>query len=92
MIKLVSFSSQDWLKFNKHFNKCQKGLQVPFACQVRKTIGLLVIVTSVVDPDLYPYDPYVFWPPGSGSVSQRYGSGSFYHQANLDSYCFATSL
>ncbi len=52
MIKLVSFSSQDWLKFNKHFNKCQKGLQVPFACQVRKTLGLLVIVTSVVDPHL----------------------------------------
>ncbi len=51
MIKLVSFSSQDWLKFNKHFNKCQKGLQVPFACQVRETF-LLAIVTSVVDPDL----------------------------------------
>jgi hypothetical protein len=30
-------------------------------------------------------DPRVFWPPGSGSISQRYGSGSgsgsFYHQA-----------
>jgi len=47
-----------------------------------------------------------FGPPGSGfisqrvvsgSSSQRYGSGSFYHQAkivrkNLDSYCFVTSL
>ncbi len=32
----------------------------------------------VADPDLY-----VFGPPGPGSVSQRYGSGSgsFYHQA-----------
>jgi hypothetical protein len=32
---------------------------------------------SVADPD--PYDPYVFGPPesGSGSISQRYGSGSF---------------
>ncbi len=33
---------------------------------------------SVPDPD-----PHVFWPPGSGSSSQRYGSdsgsGSFYH-------------
>ncbi len=33
---------------------------------------------SVADPD-----PHVFGPPGSGSISQRYGSGSgsFYHQA-----------
>ncbi len=30
-------------------------------------------------------DPYVFGRPGSGSVSQRYGSGSvsFYHQAKI---------
>jgi hypothetical protein len=30
--------------------------------------------------DLDP-DPYVFGPPGSGSVGQRYGSGFFYRQA-----------
>jgi hypothetical protein len=30
---------------------------------------------SVGDPD--PQDPHVFGPPGSGSISQRYGSGSF---------------
>jgi hypothetical protein len=28
-------------------------------------------------------DPEVFRPPGSGSVSQRYGSGSFHHQAKI---------
>jgi hypothetical protein len=37
--------------------------------------------TSVADPD--PPDPHVFGPPGSGSISQRFGfessSGSFYH-------------
>jgi hypothetical protein len=35
---------------------------------------------SVVDPD-----PYVFGTPGSGSgsISQRYGSVSFYHQAKI---------
>jgi hypothetical protein len=32
-----------------------------------------MIEGSVVDPD-----PYVFGPPGFGSVSQMYGSGSFY--------------
>ncbi len=43
---------------------------------------------SVADPhsDPDPPDPHVFGPPGSGSISQRYGSGSgsgsFYHQAN----------
>jgi hypothetical protein len=45
---------------------------------------------SVPDPD-----PHVFGPPGSGSTSQRYGSGSFYHHAkivkkNLDSFYFVT--
>ncbi len=35
---------------------------------------------SVADPD--PPDPHVFGPPGSGSISQRYGSGSFYHSAS----------
>jgi hypothetical protein len=53
------------------------------------------IYFSVTDPD--PSDPYVFGPPGSGSVSQMYGSGSFCHKAkivlkNLDSYCFVTSF
>jgi hypothetical protein len=28
-------------------------------------------------------DPYVFVPPGSGFVGQRYGSGSFYQQAKI---------
>ncbi len=41
------------------------------------------VYSSVADPD--PYDPYVFEPPGSGSgsISHRYGSGSFYHQATV---------
>ncbi len=42
-------------------------------------------------------DPHVFWPTGSGSISQMYvsGPGPFYHQAkivNLDFYFFATSF
>jgi hypothetical protein len=43
----------------------------------------LPLQSSVADPD--PSDPYVFGPPGSlsGSISQRYGSGSFYHQAKI---------
>jgi hypothetical protein len=58
------------------------------------------VVISVPDPD--PPDPHVFGPPGSGSTSQRYGSGSgsFYHHAkknstakkNLDSYYFVNLL
>ncbi len=40
-----------------------------------------IITGSVPDPD--PPDPRVFWPPGSGSTSQRYGSGSFYHHAKI---------
>jgi hypothetical protein len=38
----------------------------------------LIEKTSVADPD-----PYVSGPPGFGSISHRYGSGSFYHQAKI---------
>ncbi len=43
----------------------------------------IIVVSGVADPD--PSDPYVFGPPGSGSISQRYGSGSgsFYHQSKM---------
>ena len=43
----------------------------------QRNIGTVSI--SVADPD--PQDPYVFLPPSS--ISQRYGSGSFYHQAKI---------
>jgi hypothetical protein len=70
-------------------------------------IASVVVTGSVADPDPNPDppdpnpdppDPHVFGPPGSGSTSQRYGSGScsgsgsesFHHHAkiviNLDSY------
>jgi hypothetical protein len=41
------------------------------------------IINSVPDPD--SPDPHVFGPSGSGSgsTSQRYGSGSFYHHAKI---------
>ncbi len=39
---------------------------------------ILIIFTSVADPD-----PYVFGPPGSGSISQISVSGSFHHQAKI---------
>jgi hypothetical protein len=29
------------------------------------------------DPELDPQDPHVFGPLGSGSIIQKYGSGSF---------------
>ncbi len=55
--------------------------------------NLQIVKSSVANPD----NTYVFGPPGSGSISTRYGSGSgswsFYHHAkivwNLDSYCFS---
>jgi hypothetical protein len=45
----------------------------------------LAVECSVVDPDPDPPDPHVFGPlgSGSGSTSQRYGSGSFYHHAKI---------
>ncbi len=50
--------------------------------KTRKNINFCVEKTSVADPD-----PYVFGPPGFGSASTRYGSGSesgyFNHLAKL---------
>ncbi len=43
-------------------------------------INFSIPLTSVADPD-----PYVFGPPGSryGTISKKYGSGSFYGQAKI---------
>jgi hypothetical protein len=56
------------------------------------------VQASVPDPN--PRDPHVFGPPpGSGSIRQRYGSGSRIllsssksSKKDLDSYCFVTSF
>ncbi len=49
------------------------------------TSAYTYLITTVADPnpDPDPPEPYVFGHPGSGSgsISQRYGSGSFYHKA-----------
>jgi hypothetical protein len=58
------------------------------------------LVSSVADPDPNPdpKDPYVFGPPGSesGSISQRYGSGSgsgsFNHQAEIARKIFISTV
>ncbi len=50
-------------------------------CLLRRwSRGFLILFRSVPDTD-----PRVFWPFGSGSTSQRYGSGSgsFYHHAKI---------
>ena len=41
--------------------------------------------TSAANPDSNP-DPLVFGPPGSGSLSQMYGSGSFCHHTSFVNY------
>jgi hypothetical protein len=52
-----------------------------------------IVQISVADPD--PLDPHVLGPPGSGSgsTSQRYGSGSFYHcTASHKPFCIERGL
>jgi hypothetical protein len=65
------------------------------SCPQQKTSSTSEVRTSVPDqdpnqdpdpnPNPDPPDPHVFGPPrsGSGSTSQRYGSGSFYHHAKI---------
>ncbi len=83
-----------------------KGLQIPrsvlfflFSLEGRSLIQIIIrntVSSSVPDPD-----PRVFGPPGSGSISQSYGSwyGSFHHQAKIvrktlipTQYCFVASF
>jgi hypothetical protein len=40
-------------------------------------------INSVPNPNPDPPNPHAFRPPGSGSISQRYGSGFFYQQGNI---------
>ncbi len=53
---------------------------------IRKILSPVYGFFSVAHPDPNLY-PHVFGPPGSGSISQRYGSGSgsgsFYHHAKI---------
>jgi hypothetical protein len=48
---------------------------------VKNTPLFCTVLPSVPDPD--PPDPHVFEPPGSRSICQRYGSGSFCHHAKI---------
>ncbi len=59
---------------------------LPFQAKCQSGFGSRILI-SVPDPD-----PRVFWPPGSGSTSQRYGSGSSCknNKKNLESYYFVT--
>jgi hypothetical protein len=41
------------------------------------------VSSSVAEPDPDLWDPYLFGRSGSGSISQKYGSGSFNHQAKI---------
>jgi hypothetical protein len=68
--------------FQRKVKHCARYLSVLYRNQVifYEKCGPL---DCVADPD--PSDPYVFEPPGSGSVRQRYGSGSFYHQVKIGS-------
>ncbi len=53
-------------------------LRVRHSAERTRVGGKFLPETSVADPD-----PYISGPSGSGSISQRYGSLSFYHQAKI---------
>ncbi len=79
---------QNWLlhrkkdQYKKYLKKVARWLycrdHVPTTCH-----SVINEYTSVADPDPHPPDLHVFGPPGSGSTSQRYGYGSFYHRAKI---------
>ncbi len=82
LIYWISFSYIFWQKQMRiHIISKMAGLQYMHTKTEQKWKENPLFLTSVADPD--PPDPHVFGPPGSGSISQRYGSGSgsFYHPA-----------
>jgi hypothetical protein len=64
--------------------KVKSGSDLDLRSRIRIEVKKLWIRINIV-PDPDPPDPHVFGPPSSGSISQRYGSGSgsFYHQAKI---------
>jgi hypothetical protein len=76
-------------KLNKHTaaaysriaNECKK-IKYDQA-RKRPQAGLCLGLHSYMKPVFADPDPNVFGSPGSGSISQRYGSVSFYYQAQI---------
>jgi len=58
---------------NRVHTRCQK---------FKKCIYYSFLIRQILSCKV-PVLRYVFGPPGSGFVSQRYGSGSFYHQTKI---------
>jgi hypothetical protein len=72
------------LAVSREFTDQERDVVVPLLMKGFQVNVLEYVSDSVADPDPRdPPDPRVFGPPGSGSgsISQRYGSGSgsFYH-------------
>jgi hypothetical protein len=65
-----------------HLNLLKEQKLIYF--RTRHKVYFRAVLRIIPDPNP---DPYVFGPPGSGSISQRYGSesgpGSFYHHAKM---------
>ncbi len=76
---------ESYLKRNPPLQKLKKTwLRNPLQSPCEQTFShlkLLMRINQGSGPD--PQDPEVLGPPGFGSVSQRYGSGSFHHQAKI---------
>ncbi len=87
--KLMFFTPSCRRKTKKNPIRTAKKLKIPDKNAIF-TPGIFLVDTSVVDLDPNP-DPHVFGPPGSGTTSQRYGSGtgsctgsgSFFHRAKI---------
>ncbi len=76
----MDFHSLWFLSLGKPFSFIKESPRASCRSKFKPISGKQVCLerNSVADPD-----PYVFAPPGSGSISQRYGSGSFCHQARI---------
>jgi hypothetical protein len=79
-------------------SKLPRKLSSPARSNKRRTLTTVRRLTSVTSMTVLPAksrrrlavcvagsvpDPHVSVPPGSGFISQRYGSGSFYHKAKI---------
>ncbi len=71
----VSLSFLEWQVDALHTLASRGAECSQFQRQERTLPSLLILSPNVGDPD--PQKPHVFGPPGSGSITQMYGSGSF---------------
>jgi hypothetical protein len=86
--QLLSVTSPNFVKTNQSASAFVSELPEFLLNLIRQS----AFVSSVADPNPDLPDPLIFGPPGSGSITQRYGSGSEFLSNLIRQSAFVSSV